>query len=99
MGLLTGTKFKPTLFVGLGGNGGKIVNLLATRLKKHPHWERVKAITHFLAIDTNKNDLDRHYGITPDCRFLVSSFDARAYVDRKRGKRELPEDPMVTQWV
>jgi hypothetical protein len=99
MGLLASTKFKPTLFVGLGGNGGKIVNLLAARLTRHPHWDRVASMTHFVAIDTNKDDLDKHRDISADCRFLVSSFDARNYVDRKKGLRELPEDPLVTQWV
>ena len=60
MSLLDGTKFKPTLFVGLGGHGGKIVNLLAKKLKRHPHWERIEPMTHFVAIDTNKDDLDKH---------------------------------------
>ena len=57
MGLLAADKFKPTLFVGLGGNGGKIVNLMAARLKRHPHWERISSLTHFLVIDTNKEAL------------------------------------------
>jgi hypothetical protein len=99
MGVLDGRKFKPALFVGLGGNGGKIVNLLAGRLRRHPNWKRIEAITHFIAIDTNKDDLDKHREIRVENRFLVSAFDARAYVDRKRGNRELPEDPLVTQWI
>lgn len=98
MGVLAFDKFKPTLFVGLGGNGGKIVNNLAARLKRHPHWDRIQPLTHFLSIDTNKNDLDTLRDVAPDCRFLVSNFDARSYLERKQGKRELPEDHMVTQW-
>jgi hypothetical protein len=99
MGLLKTDKFKPTLFVGLGGNGGKIVNLLGGKLRRHPHWERIRPMTHFLAIDTNKDDLDKLKNVSADCRFLVSAFDRRAYVARKRGQGELPEDPLVTQWV
>jgi len=99
MGLLAGDKFKPTLFVGLGGNGGKIVNLLAGRLKRHPHWDRVSSMTHFVAVDTNKDDLDKQKDIPLDCRFLISAFDARSYVERKRGMRELHEDKLVTQWI
>ena len=89
MGLLAGDKFKPTLFVGLGGNGGKIVNLMAARLRRHPHWDRISSLTHFLAIDTNKDDLDKHKDIPLECRFLISSFDSRSYVERKRGLKEL----------
>jgi len=99
MGLLKTDKFKPTLFVGLGGNGGKTVNLLANKLRRHPHWDRIRTMTHFVSIDTNKDDLDKLKNISPDCRFLVSAFDRRAYIARKRGQNELPEDKLVTQWV
>jgi len=99
MSLLDGTKFKPTLFVGLGGHGGKIVNLLAKKLKRHPHWERIEPMTHFVAIDTNKDDLDKHGHIPVECRFLASAFDRQAYIRRKRGKAETEEDRLVTQWT
>jgi hypothetical protein len=99
MGLLKTDKFKPTIFVGLGGNGGKTVNLLGAKLRRHPHWDRIRTMTHFVAIDTNKDDLDKQKNISPDCRFLVSAFDRRAYVTRKRGQGELPEDKLVTQWI
>lgn len=99
MGLLATEKFNPTLFVGLGGNGGKIVQLLAGRLRRHPNWERIKSMTHFVAIDTNKDDLDKLKDIPVENRFLISAFDARAYIERKRGQRELQEDKLVTQWV
>ncbi|MEN9799126.1 MAG: hypothetical protein RL653_2822 [Pseudomonadota bacterium] len=99
MGLLTTDKFNPTLFVGLGGNGGKIVQLMAARLRRHPNWDRVRSLCHFLAVDTNKDDLDKLKDVPAENRFLVSSFDQRAYVERKRGKAELPEDTLLTQWV
>ncbi|MEL6348855.1 MAG: tubulin-like doman-containing protein, partial [Myxococcota bacterium] len=99
MGLLASDKFKPVIFMGLGGNGGKIVNQLAGRLKRHPHWDRIQEMTHFVVIDTNKDDLDKHRDISPDCRFLISSFDNAAYVRRKRGEAQFPPDPMLTQWI
>ena len=74
MGLIAAEKFKPVIFVGLGGNGGKIVNQLAGRLRRHIHWDRINDLTHFVVIDTNKDDLDKHRDIPPDCRFLISSF-------------------------
>lgn len=99
MGLLGTEKYKPTLFVGLGGNGGKIVNMLSQKLHRHEAWSRVSKLVHFLSIDTNKDDLDKLRAIPSDCRFLISAFDAQAYVARKRGQRELDPDPLVTQWV
>ena len=99
MGLITSEKFKPVLFVGLGGNGGKIVNQLAGRLRRHPHWDRISDLTHFMVIDTNKDDLDKYRDVSPDCRFLISSFDNAAYVERKRGRAQFEPDPMLTQWI
>jgi hypothetical protein len=99
VGLLAKEKFNPTLFVGLGGNGGKIVQLLAQRLRRHENWERIRSMTHFVAVDTNKDDLDKLRDVPAENRFLISSFDARAYIERKRGQKELREDPLVTQWV
>ena len=99
MGLLATEKFNPTLFVGLGGNGGKIVQILAARLRRHPNWDRIRSMTHFVTIDTNKDDLDKLKDVPVENRFLISSFDARAYIERKRGERELQADPLVTQWV
>jgi hypothetical protein len=97
--VLDGTKFKPTLFVGLGGNGGKIVNLLARKLRRHPHWSRIETLTHFVALDTNKDDLDKLREIPVECRFLASAFDRQSYIARKRGEREVAEDTLVTQWT
>jgi hypothetical protein len=99
MGLLAGEKFSPTLFIGLGGAGSRVVNLLAGKLKRHPHWNRLKDLTHFCVVDTNKDDLYKNSEIKPDARFLVSAFDRRSYVKRKRGELELPEDRNLTQWV
>jgi len=99
VGLIASDKFKPVIFVGLGGNGGKIVNKLAGRLKRHPHWDRINELTHFVVIDTNKDDLDKHRDVSSDCRFLISSFDNAAYIQRKRGHAQFDADPMVTQWI
>ncbi|MDP2312631.1 MAG: tubulin-like doman-containing protein [Pseudomonadota bacterium] len=99
MGIIAKDKFKPTLFVGLGGNGGKIVNLLAGKLRRHPNWDRIAAMTHFIAIDTNKDDLDKQRNVPAENRFLVSAFDRQAFVARKRGELEEREDTMVTQWI
>lgn len=99
MGLLSADRFSPTLFVGLGGAGSRVVNLLAGKLRRHPHWDRLSDLVHFVVVDTNKDDLARNDQVEADCRFLVSAFDRRAYVRRKRGEAELDADPMITGWV
>lgn len=99
MSILDNERFSPTIFLGLGGSGGKVVNALAGKLRRHPNFARFKELIHFAAIDTNKADLNAQGNIPDANRFLVSSFDRRSYIKRKRGQAELPEDPMVTQWV
>src|SRR5579871_5032064 len=99
MGILSADRFSPTLFVGLGGSGSRIVNAIAGKLKRHPNWNRFRDLIHAVCIDTNKADLAAQKSVPEANRFLVSSFDRRAYVARKRGKQELREDKMVTQWV
>ena len=99
MSLLGANRFSPTIFIGLGGSGSKIVNAVAGKLRRHPNWQRFRDLIHAVCIDTNKADLGAQKNVPESNRFLVSSFDRRSYVQRKRGKQELPEDRMVTQWV
>ena len=35
MSILKTDKFSPTVFIGLGGSGGKVVNRLMQKLKRH----------------------------------------------------------------
>lgn len=99
MSLLGANRFSPTIFIGLGGSGSKIVNAIAGKLRRHPNWQRFRDLIHAVCIDTNKADLGAQKNVPESNRFLVSAFDRRSYVQRKRGKQELPEDRMVTQWV
>ena len=99
MGILQSEKFSPFIFIGLGGSGNKVVDRIARKLRNHPYYDRIQDLVHFVAIDTNKHDLNRNRNIPEQNHFLISSFDRTAYVDRKRGKFELAEDELVTQWV
>jgi hypothetical protein len=99
MGILQLEKFSPFVFVGLGGSGNKVVDRVARKLKNHPFHDRIRDLVHFVAIDTNKNDLNRNAYIPEENRFLISSFDRSTYVERKRGRFELEEDQLVTQWI
>ena len=99
MGILRADRISPTIFLGLGGSGCKAVNLLAGKIRRHPNHARFKDLIHAVGIDTNKNDLMVMKNIPDSNRFLVSAFDRRSYVARKRGQQEQAADKMLTQWV
>ncbi len=99
MGLLNSDKFSPYLFIGLGGSGGRVVNALANKLRRHPNRQKMRNLVSFVAIDTNTNDLKALKGIPEANQFLISAFDRTEYIARKRGLRELDEDRLVTTWV
>ncbi len=89
----------PTLFVGLGGSGSKIVDRVAEKLRRQWNWEQYRQLVHFFAIDTNIADLESLPQIPPAHRLLISDFDEREYVKQKRGQAQLPADPFCTQWL
>ena len=99
MGILRADRLSPTIFLGLGGSGCKAVNMLSGKIRRHPNYPKFKDLIHVVGIDTNKADLHTMKNIPESNRFLVSAFDRRSYVQRKRGKQELAEDKMLTQWV
>ena len=49
----------PTFFLGMGGSGGRVVDVLARRLKAEPTWARFQKLIHFVCVDTDANDLSR----------------------------------------
>ncbi|MCB9704885.1 MAG: hypothetical protein H6711_23620 [Myxococcales bacterium] len=95
----------PTLFVGLGGSGGKAVGRIAKRLRAHEDFEhQYRGLIRFLAIDTNDADLARlrkgtgEFGRVDDT-VLISDFDKVAYSDHRRGQKFADADDYFTQWV
>ena len=47
----------PTIFLGLGGCGGKIIKRVRQHLQSRPDYDaKYKALTKFAFIDTNIND-------------------------------------------
>ena len=53
------TKIAPCFFSGLGGAGGAIVDELSRKLKKYDSFERYQDLLHFIAFDTDADDLGR----------------------------------------
>jgi len=89
----------PTLFVGLGGCGCKLVKRVAEHLHRRPDYgERYKELVKFALVDTNVNDLEAHREIA-DETFLISDFEKEEYADLASGKLFLEPDDYFTQWV
>lgn len=95
----------PTLFVGLGGSGGKAIGRIAKRLRAAPDYEvKHKSLVRFVAIDTNAADLARlrrGYGAIGhvDATITLSDFDKVEYTKLRRGETFADADPYFTQWV
>ncbi|MCA9701863.1 MAG: hypothetical protein KC431_30360, partial [Myxococcales bacterium] len=95
----------PTLFVGLGGSGGRAVGRIAKRLRAHNDFElQYRNLVRFIAIDTNDADLARlrkgttEYGKV-DETVLISDFDKVAFSKLRRGELFADADTYFTQWV
>ena len=89
----------PTLFVGLGGCGCRLVNRVARHLQRRPDYEeRYKALVKFAMVDTNVNELEGFREMA-DRTFLISDFEKEEYADLASGKLFLEADPYFTQWV
>lgn len=95
----------PTLFVGLGGSGGRAVGRIAKRLRAQSDFElQYRSLVRFVAIDTNDADLARlrkgteEYGkVDETC--LISDFDKVAYSKLRRGDSFADADDYFTQWI
>lgn len=95
----------PSLFIGLGGAGGRVVGRVAQHLKGKWDYERTyKDLTRFLVIDTDSSATralrGQKEGYGPvDATFLISDFDKQQYADLARGNSFALADPYFTQWV
>jgi hypothetical protein len=92
----------PTLFVGLGGSGGRAVRRIAKHLRARADFGvRYEGLVRFLAIDTNEADLAR-LRTAPGAiqsTVAISDFDKVEYSALRRGESFADADPYFTQWV
>ena len=89
----------PTLFIGLGGCGLRIVRRVREHLSKRPDYaERYRALTKFAAFDTNINDLEQARQHMDEV-FLLSDFEKEDYARLATGQAFLEPDDYFTQWV
>ena len=97
--LVSPSKVTPTLFVGLGGCGLKMVARVKKHLRARPDYEqRFKALTKFVAVDTNIHDLQDARDLM-DETILLSDFEKQDYARMANGEQFLEPDEYFTQWV
>lgn len=86
----------PTLFIGAGGVGSRIVDRIAARAKSLPNWaSQLDPLTHFLAIDTNELDQHKLRHIPSGNRIHIAAFDKGKAIEGFRRSR----DPQALHWL
>src|SRR5262245_26965623 len=86
----------PSMFIGLGGTGSRIVDRIATRAAGLPHWEsHLRALTQFVCLDTSSSDLKLLRKIPEPNRLLISAFDKQRAVANYRESNNMK----ALQWL
>src|SRR5688572_10415282 len=86
----------PTLCLGLGGIGSRIVNRLAQRASLLPNWgAQLRPLTAFAALDTNKFDLDRLSFVPSGNRIHIGAFNKVQVIENFRADR----NRQALQWL
>ncbi|MFH1468440.1 MAG: tubulin-like doman-containing protein [Pseudomonadota bacterium] len=86
----------PTLFIGLGGVGSRIVDRIALRAKRLPNWKsQLEPLTSFVAVDTNELDQHALKNIPDGNRLNISSFDKSKALESFRRS----ENVQASQWI
>jgi len=86
----------PTLFIGAGGTGSRIVDRIAARAQRLPNWEsQLRPLTHFVSVDTNELDQHKLRSIPEGNRINIAAFDKAKAIDNFRRSK----DPQALQWL
>src|SRR3954469_12768723 len=86
----------PTLFVGMGGTGSRIVDRIAARAERLPNWEsQLQPLTQFVSVDTNELDQHKLAHIPPGNRLNIADFDKARVIDGFRRSK----DEQALQWL
>jgi hypothetical protein len=86
----------PSLFIGMGGVGSRIVDRIAARAASLPNWEsQLKSLTAFVSIDTNDLDQDALKHIPRGNRINIAAFDKQRVVEHLRRSK----DVQTEQWL
>lgn len=86
----------PTLFVGLGGVGSRIVDRIARRAAGLPNWEsQLRDLNAFVSIDTNELDQNSLQAIPRGNRINIAAFDKARVVEHWRRAK----DAQTRDWI
>ncbi|MBT3219624.1 MAG: hypothetical protein HN348_11080, partial [Proteobacteria bacterium] len=86
----------PTLFIGMGGTGSRIVDRIASRAKLMPNWEsQLQPLTNFVVVDTNELDQHALEHVPRGNRINIAAFDKSKVVEGYR--RSL--DAQALHWL
>lgn len=86
----------PTMFIGMGGVGSRIVDRIAAQARLLPNWTaQLEPLTAFVTVDTNELDQHKLVHVPPGNRLNIAAFDkAKVIEGYRRSKNEL-----VLQWL
>src|SRR5207302_5252327 len=85
-----------TLFLGLGGVGSRIVDLIAARAASLPNWQdQLASLTSFVSIDTNQLDQNKLRYIPTGNRIQIGAFDKQAVIAGYRASK----NQQALQWL
>ncbi|MCG8460903.1 MAG: tubulin-like doman-containing protein, partial [Holophagales bacterium] len=86
----------PTLFLGLGGTGSRIVDRIAERAALLPNWQsQLRPLTHFVSVDTNELDQHKLKAVPPGNRLNIAAFDKSRVIEHYRRS----DDRQALQWL
>ena len=86
----------PSLFIGMGGIGSRIVDRIASHARRLTNWKsQLEPLTAFVSVDTNEGDQHKLRHIPPGNRINIAAFDkVRAIEGFRRSK-----DHQALQWL
>jgi hypothetical protein len=86
----------PTMFLGMGGTGSRIVDRIAARAERLPNWEnQLRPLTQFVSVDTNELDQHKLVHIPPGNRLNIAAFDKARVIEGFRRS----QDQQALQWL
>jgi hypothetical protein len=86
----------PTMFIGLGGVGSRIVDRIAQRAATLDDWEtKLRPLTSFISIDTNELDQHKLRYIPDGNRINIAAFDKTRVIEGFRQS----EEQQALQWL
>ncbi|MFO1429787.1 MAG: tubulin-like doman-containing protein [Candidatus Competibacteraceae bacterium] len=86
----------PTLFIGIGGAGSRMVDRIAGRAARLANWEtQLRPLTNFVSIDTNELDQHKLQSIPAGNRLNIAAFDKATVIEHFRRSK----DEQALQWL